>query len=266
MNERRSNDSAEEARVNVPADGSGTPQFVATHADHWIGRGILRYLNVVGFCFATLLLLVIGVAMYRNTQGLIRNAQWVAHTQEVLSQLLDVISAVYDIEAGSRGYALTGDTNYLDPVFMSTESVIQYEKRLRNLTADNASQQERLNILEPLIVQRIAVARRTINSRNQGGLAAAAAAVATGRGKGLTESISKIIRTMTQEEQSLLAQRRGRERVSTADSLRWMVVGSIFAVLILIGVYFLVRREISIRRRNELTLERSVEENRLLVK
>jgi len=254
--------------VNIPADGSGAPQFVTTQprADRRIGRGILRYLNVVCFCFAILLLLVIGVTTYRNTQGLIRSAQWVAHTQEVLSQLLDVLSAVYDIEAGSRGYALTGDTNYLDPVFMSMESVIQYEKRLRNLTADNASQQERLNILEPLVAQRIAAARRTINSRNQGGLTAAAAAVATGSGKGLTESISKTIRVMTQEEQRLLAQRRGRQRVSTADTLRWMAVGSIFAVLMLVGVYFLVRREISIRRRNELTLERSEKENRLLIK
>ena len=187
------NDSVAALRSNKP------------RADHWISHRILRHLNVIGFSFAILLLLVIGAATYRNTQVMIRNAQWVAHTQEVLSQLLDVLSAVYDIEAGSRGYALTGDVNFLDPVYISMESIIQYEKRLRNLTADNPSQQVRLSILEPLVVQRMAAARNTINSRDQGGLTAAVASVAMGWGRGLTASISKTIHAMTQEEQSLLA-------------------------------------------------------------
>ena len=248
------NDSVAALRSNKP------------RADHWISHRILRHLNVIGFSFAILLLLVIGAATYRNTQVMIRNAQWVAHTQEVLSQLLDVLSAVYDIEAGSRGYALTGDVNFLDPVYISMESIIQYEKRLRNLTADNPSQQVRLSILEPLVVQRMAAARNTINSRDQGGLTAAVASVAMGWGRGLTASISKTIHAMTQEEQSLLAQRQRSERVSTADSLRWMAVGAILAVLLLVGVYFLERREISIRGRKELTLERSEKENLLLIK
>ena len=144
-------------------------------------------------------------------------------------------------------------------------SIIQYEKKLRVLTADNTSQQERLNILEPLVTQRISATRRTVNSRNQGGLAAAAEVVATGEGKGLTESISKTIRAMTQEEERLLAQRRGEEEANTVDTLAWTAVGLIFAVLVLVGVYLFSRREISRRRRKELALERSEEENRLLV-
>ena len=264
MNEGRSN---EEARVNIPTDGSGAPQFIVAQAraDRWMSRGIFRYLNVIGFCFAILLLLVIGVALYRNTQGLIKSARWVAHTQEVLTQLVNTLSAVYDLEAGSRGYALTGATSYLDPVFLSMESVIQYEKKLRGLTADNASQQERLDILEPLVTQRIAITRRTISSREQGGLAAAAEVVTTGDGKGVTESIGKTIRAMTQEEERLLVQRRAEEEASTAAALAWMAVGLILAVLVFVGVYTLLRREISHRRRNELALERSEEENRLLV-
>ena len=253
--------------MKSPADGSGASQFLVAQprSDRWIGRGILRYLNVIGFCFAILLLLIIGVVIYRNTQGLIGSARWVAHTQEVLSQLVNVLSAVYDLEAGSRGYALTGDTSYLDPVSASMGSIIQYEKKLRVLTADNTSQQERLNILEPLVTQRISATRRTVNSRNQGGLAAAAEVVATGEGKGLTESISKTIRAMTQEEERLLAQRRGEEEANTVDTLAWTAVGLIFAVLVLVGVYLFSRREISHRRRKELALERSEEENRLLV-
>ena len=45
-----------------------------------------------------------------------------------------------------------------------------------------------------------------------------------------------------------------------------MAVGAILAVLLLVGVYFLERREISIRGRKELTLERSEKENLLLIK
>jgi PAS domain S-box-containing protein len=226
---------------------------------------MLRYLNTIGFCFSILLLLVIGAAVYRNTQGLIKSARRVAHTQEVLTQLVNVLSAVYDLEAGSRGYALTGDISYLDPLFTSMGSVMQDEQRLRDLTSDNASQQERLNVLESLVTQRIAAARKTVSSRNEGGLTAAAEVVATGEGKSLTETISTTIRAMTQEEQRLLAQRRVEEEASTAATLRWMGIGLILVMCVLVGVYLLLRREISHRRRNELALERSEEENRLLV-
>jgi light-regulated signal transduction histidine kinase (bacteriophytochrome) len=70
---------------------------------------------------------------------------------------------------------------------------------------------------------------------------------------------------MTQEEERLLAQRRGEEEASTTVALTLLAVGLILAVIVLVGVYLLLRREISHRRRNELALERSQEENRLLV-
>jgi len=247
MHERRSTDSAQ------------------PRTDHWARKSILRYLNVIGFSFGIILLLVIGVIVYRNTEELIQSARRVAHTQDVLTQLVNVLSAVYDFEAGSRGYALTGDTSYLDAVYTSIGSVIQDEQALRRLTADNPSQQERLNVLEPLVTQRIDFARRTVISRSTGGLAAAAEVAATGKGKNLTDSISKTIRAMTQEEERLLAQRRAEEEARTAAVLQWMAVGLILVVIVLVGVYLLLRREIKQRSHNELALERSKEENRLLI-
>ena len=229
MHERRSTDSAQ------------------PRTDHWARKSILRYLNVIGFSFGIILLLVIGVIVYRNTEELIQSARRVAHTQDVLTQLVNVLSAVYDFEAGSRGYALTGDTSYLDAVYTSIGSVIQDEQALRRLTADNPSQQERLNVLEPLVTQRIDFARRTVISRSTGGLAAAAEVAATGKGKNLTDSISKTIRAMTQEEERLLAQRRAEEEARTAAVLQWMAVGLILVVIVLVGVYLLLRREIKQR-------------------
>ena len=252
--------------MKIPADGNGAPHGMGqSRADRWAGRGILRHLNVLGFCFAILLMLAIGFVVYRNTQALIENARNVAHTLEVLSQLENVISAVHDFEAGSRGYALTGDMSFLGSIFTSTASVIRDEQRLRDLTADNASQQERLNNLESLVTQRIAFARRTVDSRNEGGLTAAAEVVATGEGKDLTESINATIRAMTHEEERVLAQRREEEEAGTAAALAWLGIGLIVVLCTLVGVYLLLRREISQRKRNELALERSEEENRLLL-
>ncbi len=254
--------------MNIPAaQGNSAPQLTAAQPrrDRRTGRGILRYLNTIGFFFAIILLLMIGVVVYRNAQELIQSARRVAHTQEVLTELVNVLSAVYDFEAGSRGYALTGDKSYLDTVFTSIESVIQDEQKLRSLTADNPSQQERLNVLEPLVTQRIDFARRTVSSRSMGGLAAAAEVAATGKGKSLTESISTTIRAMTEEEERLLGQRRTEEEAKTAAALRWMAFGLILVVVVLVGVYLLLLREIRQRSHNELALERSEEENRLLV-
>ena len=45
----------------------------------------------------------IGVVSYRSTMRLHADAAWVRHTQEVLSHLATLLSAITDAETGQRG-------------------------------------------------------------------------------------------------------------------------------------------------------------------
>jgi PAS domain S-box-containing protein len=83
-------------------------------------------------------------------------AEWLKHTTEVRLSLSALLSTMVDAEAGVRGYALTGDTEFLQPYNRAETSWRPQLSNIRSLTADNPDQQQRLARLEQLAAARIA--------------------------------------------------------------------------------------------------------------
>ena len=69
-----------------------------------------------------IILLLIGNAWigYHNIRQLNEDAAWVAHTQEVMDALEEVVSTMKDAQTGERGYLLTGENRYLQPYESAT--------------------------------------------------------------------------------------------------------------------------------------------------
>ena len=80
---------------------------------------------IAGFGIATLTLLVIAIVSYRNTNTVIENDKWVAHTYQVRSELAELWAQVRGAETGQRGYLITGDERYLAP-YQSAILVLGY--------------------------------------------------------------------------------------------------------------------------------------------
>src|ERR1700722_2108168 len=79
--------------------------------DMWtFGRRI-----VVGFMFPLLLLLGIGAVAYRSINSLTGTNRLVAHTQQVLGDIAEVLGLLKDTETGQRGYIIPGDDTFLEP-------------------------------------------------------------------------------------------------------------------------------------------------------
>jgi CHASE3 domain sensor protein len=91
-----------------------------------------------------LLLLGIGVVAYRSISSLTSTSHLVAHTQQVLEHIAEVLSLMKDAETGQRGYIITADEAYLEPYQAGSVGVPTVIKELRQLTADNPSQQPRV--------------------------------------------------------------------------------------------------------------------------
>src|ERR1700709_1351510 len=98
----------------------------------------------VGFALAFALLLVIGGVSYRSISALTDNSYWVAHTHEVLEHVTAALAAIKDIEAGARGFVITGDEAFLEPFRAGMQNLPRAMKDLRTLTADNPVQQKRM--------------------------------------------------------------------------------------------------------------------------
>ena len=58
---------------------------------------------------------IVGVLAFRTTTRMIRDREWVAHTQGVLAELQETRALIDDAEDQQRGFLITGDESFLGP-------------------------------------------------------------------------------------------------------------------------------------------------------
>jgi PAS domain S-box-containing protein len=215
--------------------------------------------GMIGFFLALLLLLVMAGAVVRNTQRLISNGRAVTHTHEVLDRLGALLSALQDIETGARGYVLSGDREFLEHYEPAIVAVGRLQQELRELTADNPRQQRRLAGLSTAVDRKTAVSRRHVALREQGAVAEASRAVASGDGKARMDEFRLILADLQQEEHRLLAVRQAQVETGAWRTLLTMGTGLAFSVGLLVSAFNLLRKEIGRRNQTVEALRRSEE-------
>ena len=208
----------------------------------------------LGFAFALACLAIVGVVSYLSVVRLNEDAGWVEHTHEVLSRLELLLAAVTDSETAERGYVITGDESYLEPYRNSANVADDQVRRLRELTADNPIQQQRLASVAPLVSDRLAGLQKVIELRRTSGYAAAQSEILTGKGKQFHDGIRGLINQMKGTETSLLQERR-RLAERSATTTRAVIVGGGFLACALVGLaLWAIRRDFAGRARADRAL------------
>jgi PAS domain S-box-containing protein len=210
-----------------------------------------------GFVIATTILVLVGWQSYRNTARFAEAAQWREHTYEVLNSLDNTVGLLSDAETGQRGYLLSGEDAYLDPYRAAIKDIPQTIGELKSLTSDNPHQQKRIQILQPLVVEKLAELQRTIGLRKNDGLAAANRVVLEGSGKQSMDQIRAIIAEMANEEKDLLRIRVQQANESVARSIRSILAGTMLSISLLVFCFGLLQRELSERKRMQEALAKS---------
>ncbi|OXA85477.1 CHASE3 domain-containing protein [Flavobacterium hercynium] len=106
------------------------------------------------FVIAVFILLFLSSIGYKHNQDLNESSKLVMHTYEINIQLERLMSAIKDAETGQRGYIITRNDRFLSPYTYSRDKVNTSFITLKKLTADNPKQQENLQKLFKLIIQR----------------------------------------------------------------------------------------------------------------
>jgi methyl-accepting chemotaxis protein len=200
---------------------------------------------VVGFMIPCLLLLGIGAVAYRSIGSLTSTNHLVAHTHEVLEHLTLVRSLVKDAEIGQRGYVITGDEAFLEPYHVGIGGVAGVLKDLRQLSADNASYQARLDQMEPLITAKLAELEQTIELRRKGNSEEAVRIIRAGEGKRLMDDLRALLSQLEQEEREQLKARTEDVEASASVADSTIVFGTVFCLLFVVATAFLITRSLS---------------------
>lgn len=206
------------------------------------------------------LLIFNAATSYRNTLKLIENQQWVSHTHKVLTELEATLSTLKDAETGQRGYLLTGEERYLEPYHSAIARINKQVVGLQQLTADNKRQQQRIRDLKIVIDSKLADLEGTLNLRRKQNLAAAVRQIKTGRGKEIMGDIRQQIATMTTEETQLLQQRARESKRSANLTILSFTVASVVNFLLMVLVYYLVKRDRTLRDKAEIKQNQLLEQ------
>ena len=198
-----------------------------------------------GFISILLVLMVVGGISYMNTAKLTETAQWVTHTFKVLTRLRELLSTLQDAETGQRGYIITGEERYLEPYQAALRNADKQLLELKQLTVDNQDQQRRLETIGPLVSGKLDELKETIDLRRSKGLEAARAVVASDKGKKLMDQLRAVMREMEDQENELLKHREEEARISSQNTVRSIIFGSLLAFALTIGAGLFLTRHIS---------------------
>jgi methyl-accepting chemotaxis protein len=189
----------------------------------------------LGFALSLIILGMIGVIAYRNTNELIEDSRWVSRTQLVLEKLEVALSAIKDEESGSRAFVMADDERHLEQQRTAGARAQAALQEVRQLTAHNPTQQARLQALVPLIQAKTDFARGLIAMRRDKGYEAALTMFRTGEGKTTMDALRAAVTEIQDEQRRLLDKRNAQSEATAASSLSTIVWGTLLAFL-LVGI------------------------------
>lgn len=197
---------------------------------------------------------VIGFLAFRNNAALTNSNQRVEHTHKVLTESEKIIELTQSIANGDRSYVLTNDSEFLQPFLSARAEIFVQIGKLRDLTADNAIQQSRIDTINYYAQKRVDFAGQIINMVNKGDREGAVALIKTKVGQRLGATLRKNVTELQNEENRLLIQRKTatEKSVESFNRLLWGLFAWLLILLVISYIGFKYNYSMQSRLENEL--------------
>lgn len=206
---------------------------------------------------ALLGLALVGLVSYRTTTALLAAADGVRDAERVRGASLRLLSALQDVVAGARGFALSGKDVYLESIRDGSAQAQRWLDDLSAAVKERPALEATLGDLHRLVAERLALSDEIVSMRRQTGSA---------DDPRLLPILDRARATMDQARTILTAldDTESREVAARADALAQRqrqvvpaIAGLICAALVLlVGIVWAVRRETTSLHRSEEALLR----------
>lgn len=210
---------------------------------------------ILAFSLSILILVVIGVFAYRNTNDYRSATDWTSHTREVISQAQIILSDVQEIETAQRGFVITGEERYLKPYEDGLRDIEKSYLLLKNLISDNPSQQLLLDTIHYTINLKIDFAKKVVYVRQKDGFEEAQKLVFTGAGENLMVETRGLVRNFIGHENELLAKRLNNAKQKFSSAITIIIASIALTIVIVIFTMFFFIRDYDKRIYSEKKLQ-----------
>ncbi len=176
---------------------------------------------------------LVGYMVMSNYKQLVTLNGTISQSKAVLAESSNVLIAIEEIETGSRGYVITGDSSFLEPMHLGEKNIFKYISRLKQqLTSDQMK-----SLVDSLTIyaeRRIRFSHEKIDVRNKYGIDKAAEMVSGKAGKNFTDKIRVIISSLQESENEVLAkqQSESERRVNFFNRIIFVLIGLMVALLV----------------------------------
>ena len=145
------------------------------------------------FIAVATIIIVLIITANNRAQAVKENRLIIYQTSTANTLLEKIISTTLDIETSSRGYAITGNEDYLDVYLQKNKEVNIWIDSIKSLKIDNDNEILKLDSVEKLVSEKIVFVDSIVARRKNYGSDSAIRLIATGEGKVLMDSIKNIV-------------------------------------------------------------------------
>jgi signal transduction histidine kinase/DNA-binding response OmpR family regulator/CHASE3 domain sensor protein len=190
----------------------------------------------IGLGMSLLVLLLSSSASYISIQNLIKSAKMVTRSNQIISNLDDIISTLKDAETGQRGYLLSGEEIFLQPYAGSKEKTLSILRQVQRQTTDNLVLQKNADRLQKIIEGRLNIIEETIARKREGKNVSTSELL---EGKTYMDNARNLVIAMKANENALLV-RRTSDLNSFSGYAPFFIVIALFLSVVI--TYFFYRK------------------------
>ncbi len=210
-----------------------------------------------GFGIAILIICIISTISLQYTTQLFQGQKQIEHSYQVIQAFENIINTLRDAERARRGYIITSKDLYLETYNNALITIDGKFYQALNITASNAQQQKQLMIIAPLITERLALIKKSIDLHKKDKSQTSQQIALTDSGILLHDQIGQIITTIEIQEKTLLERKSAESAANYKAIIFVVVIGSGCTFLFLFTVYLLLHHQIVKRQRIEIILRES---------
>ena len=203
----------------------------------WFDNLSIQRKLLASFSIPLLLMLSVSITVYNNTQSMVEDHRWVAHTDKAIARAQELLNMVVDMETGQRGYLITGSDVFLEPY---ERALKVWEAKIQVLSQqvnDNPSQINRLKVINALHQQWLEDAgEKEINQRRKvsegvANIQSVVDLIQQGTGKAIIDRVRDEIDQFIAIEQGLIPVRIAKSQQSANKTSLVLIFGTLLSTL-----------------------------------
>ena len=222
-----------------------------------------------GFGLVLIIIAVLVLSALRGFDQVSSSVKRNIHSYDVLNHSNTILNSLVDIETAMRGFALTGQDSFLEPMLKGEEAFANSLALVKKATQDNPEQQARLDRLQVVYqqwlqqdMQSAITLRREINA-DRVQLTTLISQISSGQAKAKMDAMRAVISEFQDSEKALQEERSTLMDDSKSTAFTILVVGGLAAAILAVLIATLLTKTITGRLSQAVTLARNIADGRL---